>query len=605
METPLSPRPMTWTRRLRHILPHYRRHALGFAAGFGLLTATNLTSAAIPYVMKLGADALVQGGEAWFITRLAILLMALAAINALLRIGSRVQVYRIGREAEYDLRRSFHEKLLTLDAGYFDRQKTGDLVSRGTADITAIRMFIGPGFLQVSNTFMTYAVVLPVMIALDGQLTLLALAPLPLVILATRLLTRRLYRLSRLVADRFGALSGFIQETVSGMAVLRNHAQEANWTRRFDGQAEELFEAHLRHVRLQSLFAPVMTLAGALGGWIVLAHGGADVAAGRITLGDFVAFNSYLMLLIWPTVGFGWILTVMQRGLAALERIGQVLDSESALPAPDALPSGAPTDDSSAPPPAPGQRGRLEVRHLTLTLPGTDKPVLEDLSLDFPPGSFIGIVGRVGSGKSMLLHALARLLPLPPGSIFLDGADLNQLPEAQLRRRIALAPQESFLFSSPLRDNLLYGVPEGDEAQAWRVAELAGLAREIHQFPEKMDSLVGERGITLSGGQRQRAALARALAMEPDVLLLDDVFSSVDARTEERVLQAIRGFAQGRTTVMVCHRLAALHHAEAIYLLEEGRLVARGTHDELLAHSPLYRDLHSRMARAEALEALQ
>ncbi len=579
--------------RLRHLLPHYRRHTWRFVGGFFLLAATSATMAAIPYVMKQATERLIDVNDDQGLANHAAVLIVLAVLHAALRIRSRTLIFGIGRQVEYELRRDYQAKLLALDAPFFDRQKTGDLVSRGNSDILAVRMFIGPGFLQVSNTLMVYAVTLPVMLALDPLLTALTLAPFPIILGFSRLLTGRLYRLSRTVADRFGLFSGFVQETVSGAAVLRGHAREADWNRRFFDEVQELYHAHLNHNRLQSLFAPMVLLAGGIGGWIILAHGGSAVSAGTLTIGDFVAFTGYLAILIWPTVGFGWILTVMQRGLAALERIGAVLDRQPFLPA---------RSGESAPEPPPGPVA-IEINDLHFAYE-PDTPVLSGIDMEIPAGAFIGLVGRVGSGKSALLNTLARLYPVAGGSIRLGGRDLLHWEEARLRHTLAMAPQESFLFSTTIGKNILQGCPDAGPETAWEAARMAAFDGEIHRFPDGLDTIVGERGITLSGGQRQRAALARALAMQPAVLLLDDVFSSVDARTEAAILDHLHTHSGQRTVIMVCHRTAALHRADHIYLLDRGRIAARGRHEELLADNPLYQDLHRQMVRAEELESL-
>ena len=599
LSSPVS-QPLRW--RLRHILPYYRQNGGAFLLGFLLLVATSVTAAIIPYLMKLATEALSAPAGRGDLTAYVAALILVALLNALLRIRSRTHIFAIGRQVEYELRKGYHAKLLALDAAFFNREKTGDLVARGNNDVLAVRMFIGPGFLQVSNTVMVYAVTLPIMLAMNSTLTLLALLPFPLILGITRLLTTRLYRLSRLVADRFGQFSAFVQEGVAGMAVVRAHAREGDWNRRFSDEAEAIYAAQMRHARLQSLFGPLVILAGGVGGWIILLVGGREVMAGRLTIGDFVAFVGYLAILVWPTVGFGWILTVLQRGLAALERIGQVLDTEpfDLLPpevSPVPLPSGALVSGARTCP-------VITIRQLNFAY--TD-PVLKQIQMEIPAGRFIGLAGRIGSGKSTLLNCLARLYPVAPGSILLDGRDILSLPETELRHTVAMAQQESFLFSATIRENLVLGRPESGDAQAWEAARLAGFADEIAQFPNQMETLVGERGITLSGGQRQRLALARALLMDPAILLLDDIFSSVDARTEAMILDNIHALAETgrRTILMVCHRTAALHRAERIYLLEKGEIVAHGTHAELMDESLLYHSLHQQMARHEALESLK
>lgn len=578
------------------LLPYCRRHVTSFFWGFWLLALTTATSTAIPYTMKLATDAIVHHPETT--GQVAGGLVLLALLTAVLRLYSRTHVFRIGRAVEYALRRDYHHHLQQLDAGYYDRARTGDLVFRGSNDILAVRMFIGPGFMQLSNTVMAYGISLPVMIALDPWLTLVALSPYPLVLMVARWLTKRLYQRSRQAADRFGELTSFIQESLSGLAVLRNHAREEGCQGQFQEHLDHLYHSHAHHTRLQSLFNPLMMFSGAVSVLLILGYGGHQVARGVLTVGDFVAFSGYLALLIWPTIGFGWVLTVLQRGLAGLDRLQQVLNTPPAI-------------DLRDPPPFAPWRGHLSVRNLNFSYPDDGKtpprPVLAGLSLEIAPGSFIGLVGRVGSGKSALLHSLAALHPLPEGAIFLDGREIHTIPEGELRANLTLAPQESFLFSATVRDNLLYGHPAPDEAADWALADRVALTEEIRRFPRQMQTMVGERGITLSGGQRQRVALARALAVNAPILLLDDIFANVDARTEATILEKLLQHQQGQTVtiVMVCHRVAALHRAEVIHVLDHGRLIASGPHPQLLTACPLYRELHSRMRRAEALEALQ
>ncbi|MEO5332719.1 MAG: ABC transporter ATP-binding protein/permease [Magnetococcus sp. YQC-5] len=587
MNIPLSSTTQT---RLRHLLPHLRGQGKAFVWGFCLLAATNLTATTIPYIMKLATEALMNPGNGMLKLWVG-LLVGLALANAFFRIHSRIRIFGIGRDVEYALRKQYHTKLLSLDAPFFDQEKTGELASRGSADVSAVRMLVGPGFLQIFNLFMVALTTIPVMLALDPLLTLLALAPIPVVLGISRLLTRRMYRLSRVVADRFGALSGFIQEAVAGIAVIRSHAREADWNARFRTEARILCQASLEHSRLQSLFAPMVLFAGSLGGWIILAHGGYQVAQGRLTMGDFVAFSGYLAMLIWPTVGFGWILTVMQRGLAALDRISGVLDAQPFLES--SLASAVET--------GPRWSGALSIRDLHFAhQPGL--PVLRGITMEIQPGSLIGLAGKVGSGKSALLHVLARLYPVPTGTIFMDQRDLATIPEVELRRNLAMAPQESFLFSAPLIQNL--SLSDNNREEVWKALSLAALDEEVRALPKGLDTLIGERGITLSGGQRQRAALARALVTNPVILLLDDVFSHVDARTEEIILNNIRTLTRTRTVVMVCHRVAALRQADWVCLLDAGQIVATGRHETLLETTPLYRELRDTMTRAEALEAL-
>ncbi|MBF0134364.1 MAG: ABC transporter ATP-binding protein [Magnetococcales bacterium] len=588
-----SPNP--WRYRLRHVIPYAKTHRHAFIIGFLLLALTNASAATIPYLLKLTTEALTGPNPSFHIAPLALGLIFLALLNATVRIRARTHIFGIGRSVEFALRQRYHAHLLELDAPFFDGEKTGDLVARGNNDITAIRMFIGPGFLQVSNTVMVYAITLPVMIGLDPSLTLLVLAPFPIVLGSTRLLTKRLYRLSRNVADSFGKLSGFVQESITGIAVIRTHAREEHWCHQFATQAHHLYDANMAHAKLQSLFSPLTMLSGGMGAILLLFFGGHKVAEGNMTIGDFVAFSGYLAILIWPTVGFGWILTVMQRGLASLERVGRILDAQPFMT--PAITHPGEQDKTTR------WRGDIRIDALDFSFVN-GPPVLHAITLHIPPGSFVGLIGRVGSGKSTLLNALARLYPIPPGRIWVDDRDLTTIPEEHLRTNIAMAPQESFLFAASVRENLDPGNRQIADETMWDALRTVALDVEVNDFPHKLDNLLGERGITLSGGQRQRLALARLLLANPAILLLDDVFSSVDARTEEKILTNLKAMADARTIIMVCHRVAALHHADCIYLMDEGKILASGAHPQLMISSPLYQNLHTMMARKEALSSL-
>ncbi|MBF0612561.1 MAG: ABC transporter ATP-binding protein [Magnetococcales bacterium] len=573
------------------LLPYLKGHAWAFFWGFWLLALTNLTAAAIPYVMKHATDAITRHES---VVPFVILLLGLAGLIVLLRIRGRTHVFQIGRQVEFDLRRDYHNHLLQLDATYYDQARTGELVFRGTNDVLAIRMFIGPGFLQVSNTAMAYAITLPVMITMDPWLTLIALSPYPLVMLLARLLTKHLFRLSRQAADRFGELTSLVQESLVGMAVIRNHGQEKARLNLFENQLDRLHHSHSRHTNLQSLYNPLMMFGGGASTLLVVYYGGTLVAQGQLTVGDFVAFSGYLALLIMPTIALGWIITVIQRGLVGLDRLELLLK----------VPKGVPLVEANK---GVARQGNLEVRQLSFAYPvkgeQAGKNILENVSMEVQAGQFVGLVGKVGCGKSTLLHVLAKLYPVPDGTIFLDGEDINALAEEDIRATLAMAPQESLLFSLSVEENLLYGLNQGDSQLAWSLAKQVSLEEEIRRFPQQMQTLVGEKGITLSGGQRQRVALARALAMQAPVLLLDDIFASVDARTEAAILNALM---QDHTTtvIMVCHRVAALHQADIIHVMDEGRIIAQGNHAQLMAECSLYQELHNRMARAQALEEL-
>ncbi|MBF0186682.1 MAG: ABC transporter ATP-binding protein [Magnetococcales bacterium] len=637
----LAPAKRRKTGRLAVLLPHYRKNRFAFIMGFLLLVLTSLTAVSIPYLLKMGIDQLSEATrngliEMWWIV-FAIIVLAL--LHAGFRIGSRYWIFSIGRRVEYDLRGRVLQTVQSLDQGYLDGTKIGDLTARGSRDVIALRMFMGAGFLQVSNALLIYAAVVPMMLSLDPVLAVAALSPLPLVLLGARLLTRRLYRYSRVVADRFGTVSGFVQESLAGIETLRNHARESHWQKRFDATADDLFKAHLDHARIQGAFAPLMVLAGGLGALVILFLGSERIVAGTMTIGDYVAFNGYLALLVMPTIGFGWILSVLQRGLAALDRLVELFDA----PVDPGLAGVLETSERSSrintinrPRSSEWSPPEIQVRRLTFSYnsPGhsvasaekadNSEPAIEEITLTLNPGSFVGLVGPVGSGKSTLLNVLARVRRPPDATVFLDGRDINDCSESELRALLSMAPQESHLFSASIRENLLYGVDnvlnqsaESDRLKqrddlAWKMAHLSDFDEEIRSFPDGLDTLVGERGITLSGGQRQRATYARALAVDPAILLLDDIFSHVDAKTEFRMLERLLGTVIGsdhtvakRTLVLVSHRIETLKRADSILVMDKGHIVATGRYDDLLEKSPLFQSLHTAMQRKTAMESLE
>ncbi|MEK6608661.1 MAG: ABC transporter ATP-binding protein [Myxococcota bacterium] len=579
------------------ILGRLRAHRGALALGVVCLLATNVLGQLIPKIVGRAIDAIVHGASAALLPKLCGTIAALAILQGLIRIPSRIAIFNIGRGIEYELRNELFAKLLALQPSFYRRQGTGDLMSRLTNDLGSVRALFGPGILYVVNTLFAYAIAVPLMVQIDPLLTLVAVAPYPALFLIAQRYARRIQQLSREVQEEIGALGAEVQEDLAGVGVVKAYALEERRAAAFARRCESYFDKSMALARARGVMTPLMGIFGGVGTLLALVAGGWAVIAGRISLGDLIAFSIYLATLAAPTVAIGWILAFWQRGLAAWERLVEILAEQPTI----ADASGAQDGDVL--------RGDIEIRDLSIEMDG--RRVLDHLSLRVPEGTVLGLVGRVGSGKSTLLDALPRLVEIPPGAVFIGGQDITRVPLARLRRSIGYAPQEAFLFSTTIRENVRLGGARsahptggGDDGALVSALAAAGLGADLAAFPDGVETRVGERGITLSGGQRQRTALARALAADPPNLLLDDSLSSVDAQTEREVLGHLRARMRGRTAIVVSHRLAALQAADRIAVLDDGRVVDQGTHAELMARGGVYAALYSRQALEDELQAL-
>jgi len=542
------------------------------------------------------------------VTGLVLAIFAIALVQAVTRTFSRFVIFNVGRDVEYDLRNDLFQHLERLPVEYYQTHPTGDLMSRLVNDISAVRMMLGPGVLNFANTPLYYAYALTIMISIDPMLTLAALAPYPFALLLVKRLSRRLMEGQLRVQEGLAQMSTLIQDSVSGIHVVKAYVRE-DWERaRFARLNADFREVSLELGRARGILPPVTRAVSALGILVVLWLGGARVAAGSLTIGDLVAFIGYLHLLAWPTMALGWMLSIMQRGRAAMVRLEEIFRSEPSIADPAVVGNGAAG--------APGRgdaplRGEIEIRDVSFAYPGApDRPALSDIDLHVPAGATVALVGRAGSGKTTLLNLLPRLFDPSSGAVRIDGRDVRDIPLESLRRAIAFVPQDPFLFSTSIRANIAFAEPElgrdGDEGER-RIrdaADWAAVAGDIEDFPRGYSTMVGERGITLSGGQKQRVTLARALLAEAPVLVLDDSLSSVDTHTEERILEALEQRRRGRTCLIVAHRLSTVQDADLIVVLDAGRIVERGDHHSLMARDGLYAELFRRQRLSAELEAI-
>ncbi len=544
-----------------------------------MLLATNFFGLAIPWLMKLAIEGLQHPAGGGFSPGQYGVLIAVAAVaQGVVRLFSRTTLLNAGRRIEYLLREDLYGNLLTLDRAYFSTWRTGDILSRLANDLTNVRMLLGFGVLSLVNTVVVYAAAVFLMIRISPSLTLFAIMPFPVMVLVVKRISASMFRRSKKLQEALAKLTTRVEENGSAAAVVKAYCREEQEIASFREVCGGYLESSMGVVRLRGLMLPVMAATGALGTLIVLLVGGSQVIRGELTLGGFVAFNGYLALLVWPTIMFGWILTMMQRGAASMTRLGEILNAR-----PEVAEPVSPVDPGVI-------AGDIEFRRLSFSY--GEAALLRGLDLKVAKGSRIGVVGVVGSGKSTLVRLIPRLFPVADGMLFIDGIDVNRLPLKTLRDAIGYVPQESFLFSRSIGENIAYGKPGATREDLERAARIAGLAGDIARFPQGFDTLVGERGVTLSGGQKQRVAIARALIKEPRILILDDPLSAVDADTEEEILGALASYYGERTVMIVSHRLSPLRGCDRIIVMEEGTIVEQGSHQELLAQGGRYADIY-------------
>lgn len=581
-------------RELRTLIPYVRPYRAAVVWGIVLVVVSNAFGILSPKLLGMAIDALHRPGVgARTIVGYALLIVAAALLSGAARYGMRELLNGFSRRVETDVRDDLFAHLMALDAGFYARERTGDLMSRATNDTSAVRQAAGPAVMYTVNTVALAGFALAFMLSISALLTGLALIPLlilpPLVLYFNRVIHARY----QAIQDHFGDLSTMVQENLSAARIVRAYVQEEPQAREFDDLSREYLKRNMDLARTTGVYRPLLTLLTGAGMVIVLWLGGLLVMRGRISVGDFVAFGFYLTMMNWPMIALGWVTNLYQRGAVAMGRINRVMRTEPAVRDPD------------DPVPLDPVRGGIEFRGVGFRYPGSERDVLTDISFRIEPGSTVAIVGPTGSGKSTLVALLARLYDPTTGEVLLDGVPLPRLALERIRGALGVVPQEAFLFSETLASNLALGLDE-DGGAAERVAaatRIAQLDEAIAGFPHGIQTRLGERGINLSGGQRQRAALARALARDPRILVLDDALSAVDTDTERRILEGLREVLPDRTAVIISHRVSAVMAADHILVLAEGRIVERGSHDELLKAEGLYANLLRRQLLEEDLDA--
>ena len=594
---------------LRPLVPYLKRYRSGLVWGGLCVLFNNGIWILFPQVIGHAVDALRHGVTRQKLLTFSLLIIAIALAKGIFQFLTRWVVIGISRDIEFDLRNDLFAHLERLSYSYYQRNRTGDIMARATNDLNAVRMLLGPAIMYSANTLVFTAGALGFMLAISPKLTLYAFLPLPIASVVIQYFGRRIHERFERIQAMFSDISARAQENFSGARVIRAYVQEQAEIAAFEGANREYIRRSLGLVRLMGMLWPTLELM--LGGAVVIVLwlGGRQVLMGKMNVGDFVAFNTYMVQLTWPVIALGWVINIFQRGTASMTRIDEILSQQPEI-------ADVTNGETGAPPVPPGEGARLstgeilgEVEFCNLNFAYNGVSVLKDINLRIPAGSSLAIVGPTGSGKTTLVSLIPRIYDAAPGAVLIDGRPVRQFPLDSLRRHIGFVPQETFLFSDSIRENIAFGVSEEDSeedgearlANIKAAAEAANIAQDIESFPEGFKTTVGERGITLSGGQKQRTAIARALLRSPRILILDDALSSVDTHTEDKILNHLREIMRGRTTIFISHRVSTVRNADAIAGLHQGRIVELGTHDQLIARNGYYTDLYNKQLLEEEL----
>ena len=559
--------------------------------GFFFLICANIAALFQPYLIRLAIDSLQTGTNGALLVRYALLIIVAGAVQAVLAFFGRYFQAKASRQIEYELRANLFKHFEKLELDYFQHHKVGDLVARATNDLTAIRSMLGPGISNLMNTIVAFTVTITFMLTIDIQLTLYAAVILPMITVVFIVVGRQIEHRYKAVQDQFGEVSAHAQENLSGIRIVKAYTQEDHELESFRTSNQEYVRRSIDYARIYAILWPAMFFLAGLASVTLLWRGGLDVIHGRISLGQLVQFMGYLAQLTWPMIAFGWVVNLFQQGSASMIRINEVMQHKPTIE--DAVNHGERQPDLIL-------LGKVVFRHVSFSY--GEHQVLHDITIEVEAGSSLAIVGPTGSSKSTLVNLVPRLFDVNQGQVLIDGIDVRDIPLASLRRQIGFVPQETFLFSVPLSENIGFGVQSLSEQRIEEVMEFAQLGKDVSDFPQGTATMVGERGVTLSGGQKQRTALARAIAKDPAILLLDDAMSSVDTHTEAEILAHLRTVMKGRTTIVISHRCSTVKNLDHIIVLDEGRIVEEGNHLKLLQEHGLYAEMYRRQLIGEELE---
>jgi ATP-binding cassette subfamily B protein len=575
---------------LRAVLGYLGRYRGRLAGGALCLVAADLLVLANPWILKTAIDALSRGATKRELVTYAGLLVALTLAGGVFRFLMRRVMIGMSRMIEVDMRADFFSHLQSLSPSFYNRRRTGDLMALATNDLNAVRTLVGPAVMYSMNTVVIGSLSITLMAILSWKLTLAVLVPMATMTIGVYFSVKIIHRLFERVQERFSAINARAQENLSGIRVVKAYVRENYETEQFAASSQEYVEANMKLFRVQSLLHPLFATVAGMGILAILYFGGRLVIAGEITLGTFVAFNGYLTMLVWPMIALGWVMNMTEQGLASMQRINEVMQEKPDITDARAVAGAAPADAS------------IRFENVSFAYGAGGREVLRNLDFEIRDGETLAIVGPTGSGKTTLISLIMRLYDPTSGRVLVGGRDVRELPLATLREMVGLVPQDIFLFSETIRENIAFGVRELPDPVLQVVTQTASIYDEVNEFPERFEAMIGERGINLSGGQKQRVAIARALAKRPRILILDDALSSVDATTEEKILSSLEGEFENRTAILISHRISTARQADRVIVLDDGDIAEQGTHDQLIARGGLYADMHHKQMLMVALE---
>jgi ATP-binding cassette subfamily B protein len=577
---------------LRRLFHYFGLHKPALTLGALCVLASAAFSLLKPLIVGSAVNELAKAVTRAALIRYGLLLVGAAALEGLFLFLQRRIIIGESRHIEYEMRNDFYGHLQSLPVSYYQEQRTGDLLSRATNDLASVRLLIGPAVMHALSSLVVVVGSFIMMLRINREMSLLSLTAVPVIVWMVQYFGQRIHVKYKAVQDYFGDISARVQENLAGVRVVRAFGREREETQTFARMNRQFVDLNRTVIRMTATFYPGLhAMIGFLFG-LIFFLGSRDMIRGTLSIGSFIAFQLYLGRMVWPLIALGWVTNLFQRGMASMVRLHEVWSVQPEV----RMDAGEPV--------LAAVRGEIEIRDLTFTYPGATRPTLRDIDLHVRPGETVGIVGRTGSGKSTLLSLITRTFEPPAGTIFVDRRPVESFPPAQLRQWIGAVPQETFLFSETIAENIRFGRRDASVDEVKESAALAGLSGDVATFPQGLETLIGERGITLSGGQKQRTAIARALVREPAILILDDALSAVDTNTEEQILRALREIRKGRTAVIVSHRVSSVKDADNIIVIDDGRIVERGTHEALLAHGGYYAELYRRQTLEEEIEEI-